>query len=70
MTGPTEEQINAMSRIALIIDNEVVDVLSCEERLGAILLSNPLIIDITERVLNEKINPGYFYNPESNTFTE
>jgi hypothetical protein len=70
MTGPTEEQVIAMSKIALVIDNEVVDVMYCQERLASILLSNPLVLDVSERILNEKISIGYFYNPESNTFAE
>jgi len=70
MTGPTEEEVIAMSKIALIIDNEVVDVMYCQERLASILLSNPLVLDVSERVLNEQISVGYSYNADSDTFTE
>ena len=70
MTGPTEEEVIAMSKIALVIDNEVVDVMYCQERLASILLSSPLVLDISERVLNEQISVGYSYNADSDTFTE
>lgn len=70
MTQPTQEQLSAMKKIALIIDNEVVDILHCDERLAAILLSNPLMIDIGERVLDETIKLGYSYNIDLDTFTE
>jgi hypothetical protein len=70
MTQPTQEQLSAMKKIALVIDNEVVDVLHCDERLAAILLSDATMIDITERVLTETIKLGYSYNVDSDTFTE
>jgi hypothetical protein len=38
--------------IALVIDNEIVSVLNTDERLGAILLSTPQIIDISEAQYN------------------
>jgi hypothetical protein len=34
--------------IALVIDGEIVSVLNTDERLGAILLSNPTIVDISQ----------------------
>ena len=37
----------AGARIALLIDNKIVQVMETDERLGAILLSNPTIVDIT-----------------------
>lgn len=35
-------------KIALVLDNVIVDVLHVEERLGAIFMSDPLIADITD----------------------
>jgi hypothetical protein len=35
------------ARIAFVIDNRVVQVMETDERLGAILLSNPIIVDVT-----------------------
>jgi hypothetical protein len=40
--------------IAFIIDGEIVSILNTDERMAAILLSNPIIIDITEE---KKSNP-------------
>jgi hypothetical protein len=57
-------------KIAFIIDNKVVEVLNTDERISAILLSNPLIMDVTEKTNNpdEYVMIGSTYNPESNTF--
>ena len=35
-------------KIAFVIDGEVADVLHTDERLGAIFLSQPMIVDVTE----------------------
>jgi hypothetical protein len=35
-------------KVALILDETILDVLHVDERLGAILLSNPLVINVTE----------------------
>jgi hypothetical protein len=40
--------------IAFIIDGEVVSILNTDERMAAVLLSNPIIVDITEE---KKVNP-------------
>lgn len=40
--------------IAFIIDEEIVSILNTDERMAAVLLSNPIILDITEE---KKINP-------------
>lgn len=57
-------------KIAFIIDGRVVDLLHTDERLGAILLSNPLILDVTD-LLNQN-NTTLFvdskYNEVTNTF--
>ena len=47
-------------KIAFVIDGKVVDVLHCDDRLAAIFLSDPVILDITERV-NSSEN-GNFVN--------
>jgi hypothetical protein len=57
-------------KIAFIIDNTVVDILHTDERLGAIMLSEPLIMDVSERDLEkEEIAPFSTYDPETGTFT-
>jgi hypothetical protein len=55
-------------RTAFIFDNVVADVLVSDERLAAIFLSNPLVIDITEFEDSEKIKTHSVYNPETNEF--
>lgn len=39
-------------KIAFVIDGEVVDVLHTDDRLGALFLSQPTIVDATEWVQN------------------
>jgi|694.fasta_scaffold87616_4 hypothetical protein len=70
MTQPTQEQIDAMRKVALIIDGEVVDIIYTDDRFASILLSNPLGIDVTERLPSESILVGYQYNSQSDTFSE
>jgi len=70
MTDLTQDQINSMKKIALIIDNEVADIIYTDERFSSILLSNPIGIDITDRIVNEDIRVGYTYNPTLNNFVE
>ena len=41
-------------KVAFVIDNKVVDVLHTDERLSAIFLSEPIIIDVTEWYSNEE----------------
>lgn len=55
-------------KVAFIIDNEVVDVLHTDERLGAILLSNPTIMDITLEDGKQAAFVGDKYDPENNKF--
>lgn len=56
-------------KLAFIIDGEVVDILHTDERLSAILTSNPLILDVTERMTQEDLGIGYSYDQENNKFT-
>lgn len=58
-------------KIAFIIDNKVVEVLHTEDRLAAILLSNPTIVDVTNEVVNQPLSvaPGLDYDPETKTFS-
>jgi hypothetical protein len=42
-------------KVAFIIDGTVVDVLHADERLGAILLSDPTVVNVTDWF---KDNPG------------
>jgi hypothetical protein len=59
-------------KIAFVIDGQVVDVLHTDERLGAIFLSQPVIVDVTDWYLANtdpsKNLVGATYDGES--FTE
>lgn len=44
-------------RIAFILDDEVIDIISCQPRFAAILLSEPLILSLDDK----KITPGWKY---------
>jgi hypothetical protein len=43
----TEEIYNGQTVLAFIIDNEVVQTFICDERMAAILQSNPTIVEVT-----------------------
>ena len=59
-------------KLAFIIDNEVADILHTDERLSSIFLSNPIIIDITEKLLENELSvmPGMKYDPETDKYSE
>ena len=59
-------------KIAFIIDGEVVDVLHTDPRLGAIFLSEPLIIDVSDLRDNDQFPNivGKLYNAETKKFIE
>ena len=68
----TQEVLNALPlppvHIALIIDDEVVDIIHANDRLGSIFLSNPTIVDISDNLDNVKV--GYIYNSATEQFSE
>jgi hypothetical protein len=53
-------------RVAFIIDNIIQDVLHTDERLAALFLSEPVIVDITDKP--DHINMGSHYDPETGSF--
>ena len=63
MTNPTLPPV----KIAFVIDNEVVDVLHTDERLGAIFLSEPTIVDVTDKL--DTATVGASYDPSTGVFT-
>jgi hypothetical protein len=67
---PTHDHEMAPVRLAFIIDNVVQDCLNTDERLAAIFLSNPIIIDISDRENQYRISVGSEYNSENGEFTE
>lgn len=66
MTEPTIAEV-VPARVAFIIDGVVQDVLNTDDRLAAIFLSQPKVVDVTDNA--EFITSGYTYNEELNTFT-
>lgn len=56
-------------RVAFILDNKVVDILNTDERLGAIFLSNPTVVEVTDYEDMTSVRVGSEYNPETNEFT-
>ena len=70
MSEYTEEDMPNFvpNKIAFIIDNVVVDVLHTDERLAAIFLSHPLVLDITETYEETQPKPGYVYYEDTQTF--
>ena len=67
------EQNTQPSRIklAFVLDNEVVEILHTDDRLSAIFKSNPIVIDITEKMNNPETNIwlGASYDQATDTFT-
>jgi hypothetical protein len=57
-------------KIAFIIDNQVVDVLHTDDRLGAIFLSDPVTVDVTDLFNeNKMVFPGDTYDPATKAFS-
>lgn len=56
-------------RVAFIIDGVVQDVINTDARLGAIFLSQPIIVDVSENQENNFITYGWLYDEQSQTFT-
>lgn len=58
-------------KIAFVIDEEVVDVLHTDERLAAIFLSEPTILDVSDKFVVGEV-PGVWigdtYDAETNNF--
>lgn len=59
-------------KIAFVIDGEVIDILHTDERLAAIFLSEPTILDVSDKFVIGEV-PGVWigdsYDEETNTFT-
>ena len=54
-------------KLAFIIDGEVVEILHTDHRLGAIFLSSPVIVDVTE-IQNLGALMGTTFNEETGEF--
>ena len=55
-------------KLAFILDKEVVEVLHTDYRLGAIFLSSPMIVDVSE-IQNLGALMGSTYNEETGDFS-
>lgn len=55
-------------KVAFVLNNIVVEVLHTDERLGAIFLSDPLIINVTNEDGNQTAFYGDSYDPETQSF--
>lgn len=58
------------SKVAFVIDNEVIEVLHTDSRLAAILLSEPTIVDVSELGDAATSLIGMIHDPESGTFSK
>ena len=67
----TQEEIQALTpkKIAFVIDGEVIDILHTDERLAAIFLSQPQILDVTSENGGAITQVGASYNSETGTFS-
>ena len=54
--------------LAFVIDGEVVQVMGTDERLAAILLSDPIIVDITN--IDPALVVGKIYDVTTNSFRD
>lgn len=55
--------------LAFVIDNKVVDVLHTDERLAAIFLSEPKVVDITPEDGIQQVFVDYTYDESSQSFS-
>jgi hypothetical protein len=74
----TENNMESMPlppiKVAFVIDGQVVEVFHTDERLSAILLSNPTIIDATEFIAGQELtiadNTIVGWQYDGSTFTK
>lgn len=68
MIGAVDAPQMPPQKIALIIDGEVVEMLHTDDRLTAIFLSSPTIVDVTEVYAGESL-VGKKYDESTGTFS-
>jgi hypothetical protein len=54
-------------KLAFVIDGKIVEKFYSDHRFAAILLSDPIVVDITD--MPSSLGNGYDYHPETGTFT-
>lgn len=57
---------DAPMHLALVIDGIVEDIIHCDERLGYLLMSEPVVIELDNNYL--KVNISDLYDEEANSF--
>jgi hypothetical protein len=59
-------------KVAYILDGEVVELLHTDERLSAIFLSNPIVLDVTKQFNDDpsSVRIGMSYDAATGTFSE
>jgi hypothetical protein len=57
------EKDPAPIKVAFILDNTVIDVMNTDDRWGAIFLSDPTMVDVSDLVKEGKPLIGGSYNP-------
>ena len=67
MTTETPKVIPA-NIVAYVLDNQVVQTIHLDERMAAIVLSEPLVIDVTE-LGKQGVIMGDTYDPETGKFS-
>ncbi len=66
VSSPYENHNVAPMHIAFVIDGVVEDIIHCNERLGMLLLSDPVIVEVEDR----EASIEWTYDEDSNTFSK
>jgi hypothetical protein len=63
--------VEVTNAVAFVIDDEVVDIMRTDARMAAILLSEPVIVDITDEYFANmsSVTQGMKYDAKTNTFS-
>jgi hypothetical protein len=69
MTDDIEIQLSRPNHIAVILDNEVVQMMAVDDRLAAILFSEPKFVEATNADGTPGANWGDIYDESSGKFT-
>jgi hypothetical protein len=66
-TAPIHEQARA---IAFVVDDEIAEIIFTDDRLAAVFLSDPTIIEITSLMSDPLLHPatGWGYDSDTNSF--
>jgi hypothetical protein len=67
----TDEKELPPIKIAFVLDGHILDILHTDERLAAIFTSNPIVVDVTDNLIENggTAGIGSLYDPETKTFS-